>query len=123
MATPTSKPTTITEYNAALAGPLQDVAERLTALIDAGTTAGERSLEGKLWQAQPVWMQGRTPVIGFKAFPRWVTLMIWNRDGSPAVSDASGTLEAGPRMATRKFASAADLDNDLIASWVQQIGD
>lgn len=114
-----TKPTTITEYNAAIAGPLQEVAERLTALIDAG--AAGKPLDGKLWQAQPVWMQDKTPVIGFKAFPRWVTLMIWNRDGSPAVADDSGTLEAGPRMSIRKFSSAADLDDDLIAGWIGQL--
>lgn len=113
------KPTTITEYNAAIAGLLHEVADRLTALIDTGTAGG--TLEGKLYQAQPVWMEGKTPVIGFKAFPRWVTLMIWNRDGVLAVADESGTLDAGPRMATRKFASVVELDDDLIAGWIQQL--
>ena len=90
--------------------------QRLMELID-GRAAG---LEGKLWQAQPVWMHGKTPVVGFKAFPRWVTLMIWNRDGGPAVEDASGSLEVGPRMATRKFSSVAEIDDELVSGWVGQ---
>jgi hypothetical protein len=115
MTVPT-KPTTISEYIAAIDGDLQVVAERLMELID-GRAAG---LEGKLWQAQPVWMHGKTPVVGFKAFPRWVTLMIWNRDGGPAVEDASGSLEVGPRMATRKFSSVAEIDDELVSGWVGQ---
>lgn len=111
-----TKPATISEYNAAIAGDLQEVAERLTDLIETNVVG----LEGTLWQAQPVWLAGRTPVIGFKAFPRWVTLMFWNRDGAPAVDDPSGTLEAGPRMGTRKFTSLDEIDEALVASWVQQ---
>lgn len=111
------KPTTISEYNAAIDGDLQEVAEQLTDLIEANVAG----LEGKLWQAQPVWMNDKAPVIGFKAFPRWVTLMIWNRDGEPAVADASGTLELGPRMSTRKFSRVEDIDEAVVAGWVQQV--
>ncbi|MGB3329739.1 MAG: DUF1801 domain-containing protein [Thermomicrobiales bacterium] len=109
--------TTISEYTAAVEGDLQAVAERLAVLIDANAPG----LEGKLWQAQPVWMDGKTPVIGFKAFPRWVTLMIWNRAGAPAVEDATGTLEAGARMCTRRFARADEIDEAVIAGWVRQV--
>jgi len=113
-----AKPTTISEYNAAIDGDMQEVAERLTDLIETNVVG----LEGRLWQAQPVWMDGKTPVVGFKAFPRWVTLMIWNRtsDGAPAVEDGSGTLEFGSRMATRKFSSPDEIDEALVAAWVQQ---
>jgi hypothetical protein len=113
-----AKPTTISEYNAAIDGDMQEVAERLTDLIETNVVG----LEGRLWQAQPVWLDGKTPVVGFKAFPRWVTLMIWNRppDGAPAVADDSGTLESGPRMATRKFSRPDEIDEVLVAAWVQQ---
>ncbi|MGC4105248.1 MAG: hypothetical protein QM753_02685 [Thermomicrobiales bacterium] len=60
-------------------------------------------------------------MIGFRAFPCWVTLMIWNRDGVPAVADASGTLEASPRMGTRTFSRVAEIDEALVAGWVQQV--
>ncbi|MGC4105249.1 MAG: hypothetical protein QM753_02690 [Thermomicrobiales bacterium] len=50
-----TKPTTISEENAAIEGDLQEVAERLTDLIEANITG----LDGKLWQAQPVWMARR----------------------------------------------------------------
>lgn len=112
-----TKPTTISEYNAAIDGDLQEVAERLTDLIEANVSG----LDGTLWQAQPIWLADRTPVIGFKAFPRWVTLMIWHRDGEPAVVDASGTLAVGPRMGTRKFSSPDEIDDELVADWVRQV--
>lgn len=112
-----TKPTTVSEYNAAIDGDLQEVAEQLTDLIETNLVG----LEGKLWQAQPVWMDGKTPVIGFKAFPRWVTLMIWNRDGAPAVEDATGTLESGPRMSTRKFSREEEIDGALVAGWIRQV--
>ncbi|WP_026556329.1 DUF1801 domain-containing protein [Arthrobacter sp. 35W] len=103
-------------YAASLDGPLKAVAERLEALLDAGLPAAE----GKLWHGHPVWMEDKEPIAGFKAFPRYVTLMVWQ---GQTLQDPSGALtpSGSAQMATVKLSSTADLDEDAVTAWLAQL--
>lgn len=98
---------TIAEYSAGLEVPFAEIARSLTAQLDAALP----DATGQVWHGHPVWMRGKEPIAGFKAYPRWVTFMIWGE-----VDDPSGTLEQGPRMATVKLTAADQLDD--ISRWV-----
>jgi len=107
-----TKPTTVAEYVASLPEAQQPVAQRLAALLDAGLPG----VPGVLWQGHPVWKDGPEPVAGFKAFPRWVSLLVW--DGA-AAGDTTGTLALSPRgMGTVKLSSLDDLDEPAVTAWL-----
>ena len=105
--------TSIQEYNDGLDDALGTVAETLQRHID-DTIQGA---EGKVWQGHPVWLRGKDPVVGYKAFPRWVTFMIWN----PAVPDPTGTLTEGPRMSTIKYSSVDQIDPNALDTWLAEV--
>lgn len=104
--------TSIHEYNDGLDDALGTVAETLQQHIDDGLDAN-----GKVWQGHPVWFIGKEPIIGYKAFPRWVTFMIWN----PAIDDPSGELTPGNRMSTIKYESADQIDTNALDTWIAAV--
>ena len=85
--------TPVTTYVSGLAEPLRDVATRLVELLDAGLDGRD----GVMWHGHPVWMDGKTPVAGFKAFPKYVTVLLWQ--GQRIDDPTGGTSE--PSAATR----------------------
>ncbi|GAA3591256.1 hypothetical protein GCM10022198_13910 [Klugiella xanthotipulae] len=104
---------TLDDYIAALDPAQQEISVALRSLLDSALPEAA----GQLWHAHPVWLLARAPVAGFKAYPRYVTFMIWN--ASPIV-DTSGTLVPGPRMATARFTSISDIDEKSIRNWLAQ---
>lgn len=112
---PSNPDQAVTGYVNGLAEPLRAVAASLQTIIDGAVS----SAEGRVWQGHPVWLIGKQPVVGFKAFPRYVTVMFWK------VADTSGgspgfELVAGPRMSTVKVAAVDQLDDAAIVTWVQR---
>lgn len=105
--------TSIHEYNDGLDDALGTIAETLQQHIDDGLPGAE----GRVWQGHPVWLKGKDPIIGYKAFPRWVTFMIWN----PEVSDPTGELTAGNRMSTVKYESADQIDTNALDTWIAEV--
>jgi hypothetical protein len=65
--------TTVDEYLTALPESLRPVGDALCGLLD--TTLAHAT--GRMWHGHPVWMVGKTPVAGFKAYRRYVTFMVW----------------------------------------------
>ncbi|MDL4772731.1 DUF1801 domain-containing protein [Actinomadura xylanilytica] len=107
---------TIDDYTTGLDGTLQAIAEGLRGILDDVLPHAE----GKVWHGHPVWLADRRPVAGFKAHPRYVTFMIWN---AGPITDPSGTLTPGPRMATVQLAAVEDLDAARVRDWlVQAVG-
>jgi hypothetical protein len=105
---------TIDEYLDGVPAPLRPVGDQLRALLDAGLARAT----GQVWHGHPVWMVGKTPVAGFKAYSSYVTLMIWP---GARVDDPSGRLEVGSRdMASVKLRSADEIDPELFAGWFKQ---
>ena len=103
--------TRIDTYISELEPPLRDIATRLRSLLDAGL-----GFEGAtIWHGHPVWMAAKTPLAGFKAHTRHVTLMIWHGHG---IDDPSGRLTTNAHMGTLELAVPADLDADAIAGWL-----
>ncbi|GAA3686465.1 hypothetical protein GCM10023081_24760 [Arthrobacter ginkgonis] len=108
---------TVPDYNAALDPPLRDVADRLAELLGDGLP----ELEATLWHAQPVWMHGKHPVAGYKAFPRYVTLMLWV---GPEFHDPAGVLQpaGNQNVVTVKYERTEDIHEDLVGGWLAQLG-
>ena len=108
----TTATATIDDYIAGLEEPLASVARTLRDHLDANLAG----TEGHIWHGHPVWMTGKNPVAGFKAYPKYVTLMLWRGqditdDLAPAGSD---------RMATLKIANAAELHGPTLRQWLNQ---
>lgn len=105
---------TVNEYVQGLEGEAHVVSAKLAKLLFEGLPA----LSGQIWHGHPVWLDGKQPVAGFKAFPKYVTFMLWQGQD---LEDASGRLSASgsARMATVKVASTTDLDDQLFAAWIQ----
>ena len=63
----------ISDYIAGLDETLGAVSAALTAHLDTGLPG----TVGQLWHGHPVWMRDKTPIAGFKAYPNYVTFMLW----------------------------------------------
>lgn len=105
-------------YVAGLAPPLREVAERLVEILDAGLDGRD----GVMWHGHPVWMDGKTPVAGFKAYGAYVTLMLWQ---GQRIEDPTGRLTASgsAQMTSTKIATGEDLGEESITRWLQALDD
>ncbi len=101
------------EFIAQLESPQRDIAERLRGLIDAAMLRAT----GHVWHGHPVWLEQKTPVAGFKPYPKYVTFMIWN---AAPIDDKSGVLVAGPRMWTVKYAAVDEIEDAVVTDWLTQ---
>ncbi|UVJ38681.1 DUF1801 domain-containing protein [Arthrobacter sp. CJ23] len=105
---------TIEDYNAQLAEPLAAVAGKLEPLLRTALAGAE----GKMWHGHPVWLQDNEPVAGYKAYPKYVTLLFWK--GQEFGGD-TGELQPGTRsMASVKFADPEEVDESVVAEWAVQ---
>jgi len=107
-----SKHVDIDEYLDSLEGQARDIGRELRAILDDAL----RNASGTLWHGHPVWMSGKKPLAGFKAYASYVTFMIWH--GNP-ISDATGRLQSTSHMATVKLASTADIDRRTFRRWLR----
>lgn len=104
-----AKIVTIGDYLETLSAPLREIGTQLRALMDAEFPGAE----GKVWHGHPVWMSGKNPVAGFKAYTSYVTYMIWRGQ------EHSESLV--PRdMASAKLHSVADIDALPAADWLRE---
>jgi hypothetical protein len=115
-----SKPTTVTEYAAALDQPLREIAEKLLVIVDA-----EFPQAGAVWHGHPVWSlgpaPGRTPVAYLKAYSSYVTFGLWR---GRLIPDPSGRLEPAAReMAAVKVRGLAEIDAELFTTWLRAARD
>lgn len=93
----------------------------LATILRARLTAGLPSAKEQLWHGHPVWMNGNDPIAGFKAFPRWVTLLLWH---PTEISDRSGLLTpsggSGSLLAL-KIPDERSLDVAQLDRWIGQL--
>ena len=106
----------IDEYIAGLPADQAAVAVTLRARLDAGLP----DAEGRLWHGHPVWLRGSDPVAGFKAFPRWVTLLLWH-GGEVTESTEALTASADGSRWSLKIADPDDLDESAVDGWLRQL--
>ncbi|CCH21234.1 DUF1801 domain-containing protein [Micromonospora lupini] len=108
---------TIDDYLAGLAGPLREIAEKLTPVIaDALPRA-----TGALWHGHPVWSlgdrPGQRPVCLVKAYGSYVTFGLWR---GQEIADPSGRLAPGARMmAAVRLHRLDEIDPALFAGWLR----
>ncbi len=107
-----AKPLDIDDYLGSLGSPTGDISAELRTLIDEAL--GEAG--ATIWHGHPVWMSGKRPLAGFKAYATHVTFMIWH--GNP-ISDATGRLQSGAHMATVKLRSTSDIDRRAFRGWLE----
>ncbi|MGB3305064.1 MAG: DUF1801 domain-containing protein [Thermomicrobiales bacterium] len=99
---------TIDEYIDTLSAPLRETATRMRPLLDEAFP----NATGKMWHGHPVWMRGKHPVAGFKAYTGSVTYMIWRGQEQ---SD-----EAVPRdMVSAKLHTIDDIEPLRAANWLR----
>ncbi len=103
----------IDDYTTGLEEPQREIATRLRAAIDAALP----DAESRIYHSHPVWLDGKTPVAGFKAYPRYVTFMIWN---AAPITDTTGVLTPGARMWTAKFSDPEQISAAAIVEWIAQ---
>ncbi|SMH42260.1 hypothetical protein SAMN06295885_1939 [Rathayibacter oskolensis] len=105
--------TAIDDYIAAQPEAMRPVCTALAAVLDGSL---ERA-EGTLWHGHPVWMIGKTPVAGFKAASKAVTVMLWRGQDI----DAPGLAPAGSfRMANAKIATVDQVDAEQLGAWLRE---
>ncbi len=109
-------PVTVDEYLESLPESLAAIGRTLQAQFDAALPRAD----GQIWHGHPVWLAAKTPVAGFKAYPAYVTLLLWRGQD---ITDTSGRLEAAGsgRMSSVKLRSSTDLDLPLQADWLRQV--
>ncbi|CAN5387617.1 MAG: hypothetical protein JWP10_1483 [Nocardioidaceae bacterium] len=107
-----AKIASIDEYLETMPDGFAEIGAQLRGLLDAELPAAS----GQLWHGHPVWMEGKTPVAGFKAYANWVTFMLW--DGQK-INDFSGRLQPNSRdMASVKLTGLDDIDVPLFTEWL-----
>jgi hypothetical protein len=105
---------TIEEYITGLHEPLASVAVTLREHLDASLSEST----GQMWHGHPVWMNDGTPVAGFKAYPRYVTFMLWR---GQEIDTAGELSPAGSgSMSTLKVSKAAELHGPALRNWLRQ---
>jgi hypothetical protein len=109
MATATA---TIDDYIDGLDEPLASVARTIRDHLDANLEGAQ----GQIWHGHPVWLSGKNPVAGFKAYPKYVTLMLWRGQD---ISDAL-TPAGSDRMATLKISNPAELHGPTLRGWLNK---
>ncbi len=109
-------PTTVEEYLDALPEDLAVIGRALQAQFDEALPRAD----GQMWHGHPVWLAAKTPVAGFKAYPAYVTLLLWRGQD---ITDPSGRLEAAGsgKLSSVKLRSRSDLDLPLQADWLRQV--
>lgn len=107
--------TTIDGYIAGLNEQLAAVAVTLRDHINSSLT----STGGRMWHGHPVWMIGSKPVAGFKAYPNYVTFMLWR--GQDIDDDTRSLQPTGKgSMATIKVAHAAEVHGPALRHWLER---
>lgn len=106
---------TIDDYIAGLEAPNNIIAEALRAHLDTGLP----DAVSQVWHGHPVWMIGNTPIAGFKAYPKYVTLMLWR---GQSINDDTETLapSGSGDMATLKIADTDGFDGEALDDWLRQ---
>jgi len=106
----------ISDYIAGLDETLGAVSAALTAHLDTGLPG----TVGQLWHGHPVWMNDKTPVAGFKAYPKYVTFMLWR---GQAIDDPSGTLSpsGSAEMATLKISTEDGFEGAVLDDWLAKV--
>jgi hypothetical protein len=106
---------TIDEYIAGLDAPNDVIAAALRAHLDTGLP----DAVGQLWHGHPVWMIGKTPVAGFKAFPNHVTFMLWR---GQSIDDDTETLvpTGSADMASLTIGDTDGFDGEAVDDWLRQ---
>lgn len=106
---------TIDEYISRLDVPNREIAAALRAHIDVALPEAE----GRMWHGHPVWLKGKTPVAGFKAYPTQVTFMLWR---GREIADPTGTLapSGSGQMSTLKIADTDGFDGSDLDGWLRQ---
>lgn len=108
--------TTIDEYIAALEEPLASIAKSLRSSLDKGLP----ELTAAVWHGHPVWMRDRTPIAGFKAYPRYVTVMLWR--GGEIVDPTGQLMPAGTgQMTAIRYRSVGEIDHTQVVSWLMDV--
>jgi len=106
---------TIDEYIATLGTPIDAIATALRSQLDTGLP----DAVGQVWHGHPVWMMGTTPIAGFKAYPNYVTFMLWR---GQSINDDTETLapSGSGDMATLKIADINGFDAEALDDWLRQ---
>lgn len=109
---------TIDEYIGELETPNTEIAEALKAHLDVALPEAV----GQMWHGHPVWMKGKTPIAGFKAYPNYVTLMLWR---GQAIDDPTNTLEptGSAEMASLKIADTNGFTGAALDEWLRQLNE
>lgn len=107
---------TVDEYLASLPAEQAGIAATLREHL----TAGLPGTQEQMWHGHPVWMAGKDPIAGFKAFPGWITLLFWH---PTEISDPTGLTPSGGTGAllTLKLTAAEGLDVAQLDRWVSQL--
>ncbi|XAS66574.1 DUF1801 domain-containing protein [Micrococcaceae bacterium Sec5.7] len=106
-------PATIEEFNRGLDGTIAEVARKLEPLIGRGLPGSE----AKVWHGHPVWFRGKDPLVGYKPYPRFVTLMFWQ---GQQFADPGDLKPASNQMAVIKYASPDEVDEAAVLEWARQ---
>jgi hypothetical protein len=71
----------------------------------------------KIWHAVPVWFVGESPIVGYKATPKFVNLLFWNGQSfnEPALT-AAGKFKA----AQIRFSDPAEIDLNSLRRWLKK---
>lgn len=105
----------VDDYLATLPDTLRSTAEALRAVIDAGLP----DAVARVWHGHPVWLDGKTPVAGLKAYTRYVTFLLWR---GQEVDDPTGRLNPGSGdMASVRLTSPAEIDTAAFTNWLKQL--
>ena len=108
----TTATATVDDYIEGLDEPLASVARTIRDHLDANLAG----TQGHIWHGHPVWLAGKTPVAGFKAYPKHVTFMLWRgQDISESL-----TPTGSDRMATLKISNPAELHGPTLRNWLHE---
>lgn len=105
----------VSRYANSLPPNLKAICRVLQAQIESGLPKATR----KIWHAMPVWFVGETPVVGYKAGSRDVTLLFWN---GQAFEDPALIPAGKYRAAQIKYQDSSGIDVKRLRQWLKKSG-
>jgi len=106
----------IAAYNKKVPASHRPIVDKLLTEISG---ALNNKAEPKLYHAIPVWFVGGNAVVGYKAWPKHVTLLFWNGQNL----DEPGLTAAGKFQAAEiKYTAAEQIKVTPLRRWLKQAG-
>lgn len=106
-------PHDIAAYNESLTEDRRAICDQLQQVISASLPEAT----SKIWHGHPVWFIEDNPIVGYASLKQDIQLLFWS---GQSFDEPSLTPEGSFKAAEVRYASAEDIDPDVLKLWLEK---